>query len=134
MTNKEELLRREGIDNLPESVSLLIVDHPMTLAAIRDAFIGSFKARNAGQEPAGIAMADRARDDGQAVQAPEGVLFLEYNDVAGPWVYYALCAVILNPDPETLKHWRDWLKNIEPNDLEQLRRELEEYEKVLMAA
>ena len=135
---KEGILRSEEIDDMPGSMELMIVDKSMTLAHLKDIFAGT-AAEKTGRAVGRIAMADRSDDSRTANDIPQGVTFLEYEDFAGPHVYYALCEAVTKPeDTDHLTiEWlakKGWFRVIKRVDLEQLRREIEQYEKVLVAA
>jgi len=94
-----------------------------------------------GYNPDKIAIVDRTNDERQDFDIPTGTSLIEYeDDYVTSYHYDAAIEIMARPENPALsdhvKNSRNWfrMKRIEKLDLNELRQELEQYEKVLIAA
>lgn len=138
MISLDELKRMEIDDVLrPEDVTLLN-QHEADIVSIRDIYD---RLTSKGYSPEDIAVVDRVNEERQAYDIPDGIKMIEYEDeYATAYHYDAALEVLSNTDKPTLfvidasrKNWFR-IKKIDKIDFNELRKEIERYEKVLIAA
>lgn len=138
MISLDELKRMEIDDVLrPEDVTLLN-QHEADIVSIRDIYD---RLISKGYRPEDMAVVDRVNKERQAYDIPDGVKMIEYEDeYATAYHYDAALEVLSNTDEPTLfvidasrKNWFR-IKKIDKIDFNELRKEIERYEKVLIAA
>ena len=132
--NRDELLRLMDIktDDASYPIDIVVVDaadSDRAIERISAQFRDEYKLGNA-------AIVDSVKADRTAI--PRGVLFIEYEDeFVTSYHYDAAIELMANPDePKWSERFKDWfkIKPMERIDINQLRREIEHYEKVLTAA
>jgi hypothetical protein len=133
------ILKMEEVDDVLNPEDVMVADETTTLSQIKTELRKSFRQEK-GHAPKRIAIADRVAPSREKDSVPKDIIFMEYEQVAGMHVYYALCEAIAKPEEpnhitieRSAKGWFK-VKKIDRIDYEQLRNEIEAYEKVLMAA
>jgi phosphoenolpyruvate-protein kinase (PTS system EI component)/phosphotransferase system HPr-like phosphotransfer protein len=135
LTNKmPDILRQMAIDDILFDSDVVLVDK-----AIADtATVKSIYDNLALYGPGNITIVERAKAGRDESEVPEGAIFMEYEDAfVMPYHYDAAIEAMTRPsEPLLSDRYKKWfrIKPAEKFDFEQLRRELDQYKAVLMAA
>jgi hypothetical protein len=123
----EDILKPDSIEVLSREEA-----NAKTVSGIVDSLRGKGFANNS------IAVVDRSKSEMQERDMPEGVLFMEYeDDVFTPYHYDAAIEAMSKPETPLLSdRYRNWfrIRPVKRTDLEQLRREMDHYQVIMMSA
>jgi len=130
------LLEQMAINDVLSETDIKLIDKTAADSATAESLCKDLEG--SGYEPAQIAVVDRVRPERDEKDLPEGVIFMEYEDaIATPYHYDAAIEAMSKPDqPVLFDRYKKWfrIKPVQKVDLDQLRRELDQYQVVLMAA
>jgi hypothetical protein len=129
------LLERMGVAEILSADDVILVksEEAESVKAIYERLAATEKIQKEN-----IVVVDRAREGREGSDIPEGAAFIEYTDkFITSYHYDAILDAIARPnDPALSDKYKRWLRirPIEVIDFDQLQREVEQYQKVLMAA
>jgi len=137
---KQSLLKRMEIDDIVDVDKLILINETekeaLTTQDIYNRFIDKtkYKAEN-------VAIVDTVKEERALGTIPQGIVFMEYEGIATSQVYDVILELLAHkteaPAISGLERYREWfrfLPRIAQADMDRIRKEMEQYKKVLMAA